>query len=149
LINRIGDRYFQYSFATTAGIVLLLSAIFVQRVSHRRALDIAVKSVADICRHDQYARQVAREAIRRYNDHIESCNRMIEASESGLWKWTSSADLDGLKGKIHHANDELAAARKEIERLNHELADKSSLCAEMSMRSKGPAPPKAQDLAAY
>jgi endonuclease III len=137
LIGQLGNRYFQYSFGATAGIVVLMIVTFARHVSHRRALEVLVQSIADIRRHDEYARQIAREAIRRYNDHIESCNRMIEASESGLWKWISSADLDAMKFKMQCTADELAEARKEVKRLEDELQEKSSVIAEISLRSNG------------
>src|SRR5438128_1252809 len=78
LIGQLGNRYFQYSFGATAATVLLLIVMCAQQMSHRRALKVAVQSIADVLRHDEYARQAAREAVRRYNDHMESCNRMIE-----------------------------------------------------------------------
>src|SRR5437660_503518 len=81
ILKQIGNPYFQYSFAATAGVVALLTLLCVQRMSHKRALDVAVLSIADVLRHDEYSRQVADEAIRRHNEHIESCNRLIEAGQ--------------------------------------------------------------------
>jgi hypothetical protein len=52
LISQTGNRYFQYAFAATLAVLVLLTVVFVQRISHRRALDIAAQSIADVLRHD-------------------------------------------------------------------------------------------------
>src|SRR5262245_52158163 len=70
LLNHVGNPYFQYGVGATAVIVWLFIVLFVQHRSHRRALGVAVQSITDIRRHDEYARESAREAIRRYNEHI-------------------------------------------------------------------------------
>src|SRR4051794_14351503 len=79
LFRQLPNRQFQYSFCATLAVVLLLTVTCVQRISHKRALDVAAQSIADVIRHDEYSRQVARSAIQRYNEHIEACNRVIEA----------------------------------------------------------------------
>jgi hypothetical protein len=118
---------------STAAAVCLLTIVWVQRISHRRALNIAVDSIADVLRHDQYSRAVAREAIRRYNDHIESCNRVIEAEQTGLWQWTSSRELAEL-------NEKVETAQAEIKRLEEELETKAAMIAELSLRGNQPLP---------
>jgi hypothetical protein len=92
----LGSRCFQFSLASTATAIWLMTMLWVQYVSHRRMMDIAVDSIADAMCHDEYSREVARKAIRRYNDHIESCNRVIEAEQTGLWQWTSTSELKEL-----------------------------------------------------
>src|SRR5437879_4757033 len=71
-MGRIGSPCFQYGLAATVTIVWLFIIVFTQHASHRRAEEVAVESIADVLRHDAYAREKAREAIRRYNDHIEA-----------------------------------------------------------------------------
>jgi hypothetical protein len=152
LLDQFRNPYFRYGLAATLAIVVLFSTVFAQHVSHRRAIEIALQSIADIRRHDEYARQAAREAIRRYNDHIEKCNRMVEADESGLWKWISTAELRTMQHEIHRLNDALKTAREETDRVTGELELKSATMADMSLRSqknveesgqssKGSAPP--------
>ena len=136
ILDQFGNRYFQYSFASTAAIVILLTVLCVLRISHKRALDLAAQSIADVLRHDEYSRQAAREAIRRHNEHIEKCNRMVEADASGLWKWISSAELEAVNSNMRRMADELAAAREEVKNLKAELNDKSDVIADMSLRSK-------------
>jgi hypothetical protein len=149
ILDQFGNPYFQYSFASTAAIVILLAIFSVQRVSHKRALDHAAQSIADVLRHDEYSRQAAHEAIRRYNDHIEKCNRMVEADESGRWKWVATAELEALNSKVQHVAAELAAAREEVKKLTAELNDKSVLIAEISVRGKGGSDAKQNGPPAY
>jgi hypothetical protein len=92
----------------------------VARVSHKRALDVAAQSMADILRHDEYSRQAAREAIRRYNDHIKTCNRVIEAKQEGHIKSTSATEAE-----LQRVTQELADTREENRALRSELAKKS------------------------
>jgi uncharacterized protein (UPF0335 family) len=137
ILDQIGNRYFEYSFAATTVVIILLTVLCVLRVSQKRSLDLAAQSIADVLRHDEYSRQVAREAIRRYNEHIEKCNRMVEADASGLWKWISSAELEAVNSKMQRLADDLSAAREEVKDLKAELNDKSAVIADMSLRSKG------------
>jgi len=134
-VDKIGNPYFQYGLGSTAIIVWLFVVLFLQHVSHRRAQELAVQSMSDIRRHDEYARQAAREAIRRYNEHIESCNRVIEAAESGASKWISSAELEALDSEAQQARSEAAALREETKRLREEIQKQSNVIAGTSMRS--------------
>jgi hypothetical protein len=132
-LNRLGNPYFQYSVGTTVAIVWLFVVLFVQHGSHRRAQEVAVKCMADTRRHDEYARQVAREAIRRYNEHIESCNRVIEAADSGA-RWMSSAEVEALELEAHQARNEATALREETKRLRDEIQKQSAVIAGMPAR---------------
>jgi hypothetical protein len=134
-LNQIGNPYFQYGLGSTATIVWLSVLLFAQHVSHRRAQELAVQSMADIRRHDEYARQAARVAIRRYNEHIESCNRIIEAAESGAAKWMSSAEVEALQSEAQHARSEALALREETKRLRDEIQKQSVVIAGMPVQS--------------
>jgi hypothetical protein len=132
-LNQIGNPYFQYGLGSTATIVWLSVLLFAQHVSHSRSQELAVQSMADIRRHDEYARQAAREAIRRYNEHIESCNRVIEAAESGTAKWMSSAEVEALQSEAQHAHSEALALREETKRLREEIQKQGGVVAVMPM----------------
>ena len=124
ILDQIGNPHFQYSFVATVTVVVLLALLCLQRVSHKRALDIAALSIADVLRHDEYSRQVADEAIRRYNEHIEGCNRLIEAGQD------SEAELQRVR-------KELADTKAENKSLRNQLAT----------AQKSPAPGKTQEKA--
>jgi hypothetical protein len=134
-LDQIGNPYFRYGLGSTATIVWLLIVLFAQHVSHRRAQQLAVQSMADMRRHDEYARQAAREAIRRYNEHIESCNRVIEAAESGASRWMSSSEVEALESETQQARSEATALREETKRLREEIQKQSAVIAGMSVRS--------------
>jgi hypothetical protein len=76
------NPYFRYSFSITIALLLAATACAKQSVDHRRAMWITAEMMADLYNQDAYSRQVAQEAIERYNKHIERCNRAIEAGES-------------------------------------------------------------------
>ena len=129
ILHKMGNPYFEYSFAATAAVVVLLTLVCVQRVSRKRALELAALSIADILRHDEYSRQVAEEAIRRYNDHIESCNRLIEAGRDH-------------EAELQRVRKELADTRDENRKLRNDLAEKQKIIAGMTQQEKAePAPP--------
>ena len=135
ILHQIGNPYFEYSFAGTAAVVVLLTLVCVQRVSRKRALDLAALSIADILRHDEYSRQVAEEAIRRYNDHIESCNRLIEAGRD-------------QETELQRVRRELADTRQENRELRDNLAQKEKIIAGMAPQGQPERPPiqKEKDL---
>jgi hypothetical protein len=133
-LNRTGDPCFRYSAGATIVIIWLSIVLFVQRGSHRRAQEVAVQSMADSQRHDEYARQAAREAIRRYNEHIESCNRVIEAADSGA-RWMSSAEVEALELEAHQARNEATALREETKRLRDAIQKQSAVIAGMPAQS--------------
>ena len=131
ILHQIGNPYFQYGFAATAAVVVLLTLVCVQRVSRKRALDLAALSIADILRHDEYSRQVAEEAIRRYNDHIESCNRWIEAGRDH-------------EAELQRVRKELADTRDENRKLRNDLAEKQKIIAGMTQQEKAEQAPPVQ-----
>jgi hypothetical protein len=133
-LNRVGNPYFQYSTGATVVIIWLFIVRYVQHGSHRRAQEVAVQSMADMRRHDEYARQAAREAIRRYNEHIESCNRVIEAADSGA-RWMSSAEVEALELEAQQARNEATALREETKRLRDEIQKQSVVIAGMPAQS--------------
>ena len=130
LISEFGNPYFQYGVATTGALLLALTVVAAQYTSHRRALIVAAESIADVLRHDQYAREVAREAITRYNTHIESCNRMIERNRE-------RPKLDpAAASELHRLGEELLATREENKALRDDNDKKSQMIAEFSLQAK-------------
>src|SRR5262245_54667184 len=139
--DRIGSPCFQYGLASTTTILWLLIVLFAQHVSHRRKEEIAVNAITDVLQHDAYSREKTREAIRRYNDHIEACNRVIEAEESGASRWVSSAQQEALQSEVEQYRNEAAALREETKRLRDECEKHKATVAELSLPSRGEAQP--------
>jgi len=138
-IVQLENPYFQYSLGATGALVLLLTVAVAQFTSHRRALFMAAQSLADVLRHDQYSREVAREAIRRYNEHIESCNRAIEANGERASRPdpTAASELQRLR-------EQLLATREENKALRDDSDKKSRMVAELSLQLKKGHTPAAQ-----
>jgi len=77
------STYFHYSAAVTMALFVLALLYAKQRIDHRRSMWITAEMMTDLYNHDAYSRQFAREAIQKYNDHIERCNRAVETGEHG------------------------------------------------------------------
>jgi len=126
-MSQFGNPYFQYSLAATVATVALLTVSCAQRISHKRALGVAAQSIADVLRHDEHSRRAAREAIRRYNDHIEACNRSIETGKS----------LSAAESELRRLRQELADTHEENRKLRNELAKKPKNIAEAPPQASG------------
>ncbi len=131
-IGQLGSPHFKFSFGALAAFLLSFTVNCIQRVSYKRALDIAAQSIADAIRHDEYSRRVAREAIRRHNDHIEACNRAIEVRQEGL-----SRSISATEAELQRVTQELADTREENRSLRNDMAKKSKIIAGMTPRPAG------------
>jgi regulator of replication initiation timing len=136
MMNQLGNPYFQYSLGATSLIVLLLTIAVAQRLSYRRSLTIATQSLTDALRHDAYSRQVAEEAIRRHNDHIEGCNRIIELGQDGF-----GTSMAARESALQALKRQLADVRQENASLREELAKKSKQAAKESTGSQAESTP--------
>ncbi len=79
-----------------------------------------------------YWRGRAMEAIGKHNDHIEKCNRVIEAGESGIDIHDSEAA--DLRRELERTRTELQNATSEKLRLKSELDEKARTIPELSLR---------------
>jgi len=85
--------------------------------------------------HDAYSRQVAHEAIRRYNDHIELCNRAIEAQQTGQAARTAAgSQADQLQNSLEKVQDELEDLKRDKTRLEAEVQQRQAAIPELSRR---------------
>src|SRR3974390_1686548 len=80
LDESVRNPYFKYSLGTTIALLVMAMLYTKQWIDHRRAMWITAEMMTDLYNHDAYSRGVAREAIQKYNDHIERCNGAIEAA---------------------------------------------------------------------
>jgi hypothetical protein len=127
--------YFWYSFGATSALLLLILAYAKLYMDHRRSMWITTEMMADVYNHDLYSRKAAREAIEKYNKHIEQCNRAIEAAESGDGRpgW-GETQVDSLKAELQRAAAQLEATTQDRSKLQEELRQKSLVVADLSMR---------------
>jgi septal ring factor EnvC (AmiA/AmiB activator) len=128
----VHNPYFKYSAGLTLALMLVTLLVVKQRVDHRRSMWITAEMMTDLYNHDAHSRQIAREAIGRYNDHIERCNRAIEASEHGVS--ATDSDADRLRTELQSVTAERDSYRRERDLAKQELAEKERVLADMSLR---------------
>ena len=131
----IQNPFFWYSFWMTVCTALLVFALLKYIADSRGAAREQARIEADIRNHDLYSREKAREAVERYNQHIEECNRSAEAAESGEGRpgWGSSA-IENVKAELERVTSELEATTQERNKLQEELRQKSLIVADLSTR---------------
>jgi len=127
--------YFWYSFSVTESLLFLMLAYTKLYVDHRRTIRIATEIQTDLGNHDLYSRQAARQAIEKYNRHIEQCNRAIENAESGQDRpgWGDSP-VEGLRAELRRVVAQLDATTQDRNKLQEELQQKSLVVTDLSSR---------------
>jgi hypothetical protein len=128
---RLKNPYFLYSLSTTLAFIVMAAVCAKLQIDHRRAVWITAEIVADIYGQDAYSRRVAEEAIKRYNMHVERCNRAIEHGDPLDDK---SSQIEQLKGELACVASERDTATRERDVAREELRKKSEILADMSVR---------------
>jgi hypothetical protein len=126
--------YFRFNLASTATLAWLLLVLFVQRIIHRRAEDRMVHAIADALAQDARSREEARQAIRRYNDHIEACNRTIEDRER--LAASDEEDVESPKDKVKRITQQLTTTPVDKNEHQQELQRSAQAIAASSLISK-------------
>jgi cell division protein FtsB len=123
LENAGANRYFWYSFAATAVLILswfALAWVHTDRVRERWQL---AEHAADALRYAEYCKRRTREAVGRYNEHVESCNRVIEGGDSGI-ATPETANLEDYKREIQRLKGDNTAKTSQIASLESQLTVK-------------------------
>ena len=131
---RLKDPYFLYSFWTTIALIVAAAAGLKQRIDHHRAMWITAEMMADLYNQDAYSRQVAQEAIERFNKHIERCNRAIEQGETNTDVGAANSETEQLRTELMRVAEERDRAIRDKDLALEELRRKSEIMAEMSVR---------------
>jgi hypothetical protein len=131
----VKEPHFWYSLSVTTGMLILMAAYTKLYLDHRRSMRVTAEMMADVYSHDLLSRQVAAEAIERYNQHIEQCNRAIEASEAGDGRpgW-GETQADNLKAELQRVSGQLEATTQDRNKLQEELRQKALIVADLSIR---------------
>ena len=129
------EPYFWYSVSVTTGMLLMMTAYTKLYLDHRRSMRVTAEMMADVYSHDLLSRQAATEAIEKYNQHIEQCNRAIEASEAGDARpgW-GETQTDSLKAGLQRVASQLEATTQDRNKLQEELRQKALIVADLSIR---------------
>ena len=130
----VRNPYFKYSLGTTIALLIMAVLYTKQWIDQRRAMWITAEMMTDLYNHDAYSRSVAREAIQKYNDHIERCNRAIEAADHGMSIPGADSDANNLKSVLESVTGERDSYKRERDLAKRDLLEKEKLIADMSVR---------------
>ena len=133
LENSIGNKYFVYTAALSLLLVYSFVVIVWQRWNHAERLRQLAQRAADAMNYAQYWKAGAENAARKHNTHIEKCNRVIEAGESGL-PAGDTAEVGALRQQVEGKRVEVLNLTSENKRLRHDLDQKSTVFADLSVR---------------
>ena len=133
LDNAGANPYFWFSFSVTALVILswfALAWVHTDRVRERWQL---AEHAADALRYADYCKRRASEAIGRYNEHVEKCNRLIESGESGLTT-PETANLEDHRREITRLAADNDSKDMQVKRLQEELDRKAQELTDISKR---------------
>lgn len=133
LENAGTNRYFWYSFSVTAALLVswfVLAWMYNDRIRERLWL---AEHAADALRYAEYCKRRGREAIDRHNAHVEKCNRVIEAGESGMVT-PETANLEDYRRELTRLAAENDTKEVRLKRLQEELDQKNADYAAISKR---------------
>ena len=133
LENAGANPYFWFGFAVTVMLILswfVLAWIHTDRVRERWQL---AEHAADALRYAEYCRRRASEAIGRYNEHVEKCNRLIEAGESGL-ATPGMANLEDYRRELTRLAADNDSKDLQVKRLQEELERKAQELSDIAKR---------------
>lgn len=130
----VRNPYFRYGASVTILLLITILLYGKQWADHRRILWITAEMMTDLYNHDAYSRGIAGDAIRKYNDHIERCNRAIEVAEYGLTLPDHETEADRLRTELQRVTEERDSVRRERDLAKDDLAQKERILADMSLR---------------
>ena len=88
---------------------------------------------ADALRYAEHCKHRASEAISRYNEHVEKCNRLIESGESGL-ATPETANLEDYRREITRLAADNDSKDLHVKRLQEELDRKTQELTDIAKR---------------
>ena len=134
LDNALYNQYFWYSFWVTGLLILSWFAIaWIHNDRHRATWELA-ECASDALRYSEYCKREAKEAIRRHNDHIEKCNRIIEDRRSGLMATPETANLQSFKQELQKLRADNESLRLENIQLQEQLDGKTAAFQKLTER---------------
>jgi len=129
----VANPFFWYSALTTAVLIALMFAYGVRVIDEKRKLWRAAEILNDIWNDAQYARATAETAIERYNCHMETCNRVIEAQLSGRPS-PAALETSDVRNELMRVRGELDSVESERKLLKAKLDEKEKLVDDLSIR---------------
>jgi hypothetical protein len=126
------NPYFWFAFAELAAICFLLLWVTKERMDRKDTEWEAASCMADLTNYADHCKRNALEAIQKHNEHIEVCNRVIEAAETG--RPMAGASQDDWRIEMDRLRGELAEKTAESRRLSAELDQKGQTVSDLSSR---------------
>ena len=131
----IRNQYFWYAFWATVALIFVGAWLIKSLYDRRKEKRIMDDKMEEVKAHDGYSRQVAHEAIQRYNEHIELCNRAIEAQQQGQAAETATGlQADRPQNSLEKVQDELEDLKRDKTRLEAEVQQRQAAIPELSRR---------------
>ncbi|HEX5481681.1 MAG TPA: hypothetical protein VFZ08_03545 [Terriglobia bacterium] len=128
------NPYFKYGLVTSLLLILVTVALAKALIDKSRVKWLAQERYNDLKRHDRSSRQEAREAIRKYNEHMEKCNRVVEAELIGKPLTPQTFSGDGGELTLPEALTQLAEVRRERDDFSGRLEKANAVVGELALR---------------
>lgn len=128
--HSIRNPYFRFCAVQMGVILMLLALCWAWWDKLRQTNWITAEWLADAINAKRMSDQRAMDAIAAYNRHMESCNRVVEEQTSGIGKSIGY----GPKFEMEKLQNDLAASRAEVERLNAQIQDRDAKLARQETR---------------
>src|SRR5208337_2475644 len=133
----VRNPYFKYSLGTTIALLIMAMLYTKQWIDHRRAMWITAEMMTDLYNHDLYSRDVAEKAIQKYNQHIERCNRAIEAAQHGTAIPVADAGHESCNVELNRVVGERDEYLRELNDTKTKLTTKEQTLTALSLRVEG------------
>jgi hypothetical protein len=129
------DPCFWYCLGLTLACLCCVAAVLKSQSDQDRQYDIMGERMDEVRSSAACSFELALEAIEMYNTHIELCNRAIEASGSGhLAVSSGNSAAASPQAEPTGAKDQAGSFDGDKRRLEAEVAQKSAVIAELSLR---------------
>jgi hypothetical protein len=128
------NAYFKYSLVTTTMLILLSIALAKTLIDKSRIKWLAAERHEDLLGHDRYSRQVAHEAIRKYNTHMEKCNRVVEAEVAEQRATKGGNAAAETQGRPEEALTQAADLRRQRDVLASQLQQNTAMVGQLAAR---------------
>jgi hypothetical protein len=126
LDNVATNEYFWYAYCVTGLLIVSWIVLWWVHDDKLRALAELAENTADALRYSEYCKRQAKQAIRRYNDRVEKCNRIIEDNRSSLMTTPETAELDSCKRELQELRNDNGSLKLQNASLKHQLEAKHS-----------------------
>jgi len=131
----IRNPYFRYSFWASVAVIFLAAGFIKSHYDRKKEKQIMGDMIDKVSAHDAHSRRVAHEAIRQYNEHIEMCNRAIEASATGQSPASGGeSQVDRVQKDLNKAQQEIDLLKRDKARLEAEVERRGAAIPDLSMR---------------